>query len=259
MRYWLFLVLLFFHCNADERFSDRPYLLVSVSPHRFFLEKIAGSTVEVGLLVPAGASAHTFEPTPKQMMSAGKAQIWFRIGEPFEERAIDALKSHHPNMKIVDLREGLDLIDGQCHCHSKGYSHHHSLDLHFWLSARLAKIQAETMAKALMATFPENQELYKQNLAAFQQQLDQLDSEISLILQPMKNRNIFVSHPAYAYFCRDYGLQQHSIEVEGKDPTPQQLTRTLQMARNLNIQTLFIQMQYNNKGAKLIAEEIGAR
>lgn len=243
----------FFTLQAE---TANPFVLVSVSPHKFFVEQIAGDTLKVGLMVPAGASAHTYEPTPKQMMAASGATIWFRIGEPFENKAIQALKSHHPELKIVDLRQGLDLIAGSCCCHQK--CHAQSMDLHFWLSARLAQIQAETIAKALMEVYPEHTEVYKANLAKFQADLKGLDEKIQEILKPIKNRHILVSHPAYAYFCRDYGLSQYSIEVEGKDPTPQQLTRTLQLARRLNIRTIFIQIQYNNKGARLVADEIGA-
>jgi zinc transport system substrate-binding protein len=68
-----------------------------------------------------------------------------------------------------------------------------------------------------------------------------------------------VSHPAYAYFCRDYQLKQLSIEFEGKDPSPRQLTSVLTRARQAGIKTVFIQMQYNNKGAQLIAKELGAK
>lgn len=70
---------------------------------------------------------------------------------------------------------------------------------------------------------------------------------------------LLVSHPAYAYFCRDYNLEQFSIEFEGKDPTPQQLTRVLQQARALKTKKIYIQRQYNNKGAKLVANELGAQ
>lgn len=254
MRYFLLFVSLFF---VSAQAAEKPYVLVSVSPHKFFVEKIAGDTLDVGLMVPAGASAHTFEPTPKQMINAGRAIIWFRVGEPFEDRAIRSLKSHKPELIIVDMREGLELVPSQCR--HEGCKHNHGEDLHFWLSARMAKIQAATVTRALIKSFPEHQETYKKNLIAFQDELTQLDNKITAILKPVKNRNILVSHPAYAYFCRDYDLNQYSIEFEGKDPTPQQLTRTLQLARDLHIRTIYIQMQYNNKGARLIADEIGAK
>lgn len=253
---WLFLVVCIGHSLfLMTVYAAVPSVLVSVAPHKFFVEKIAKGTVEVHLMVPAGASAHTYEPTPRQMLTAGKADIWFRIGETFENRAIQALKSHHPNLEIVDLRDALDLIfsdQGHCCC-CPG-----SVDLHFWLSARQAQTQAQTIAKALSHAYPSYENFYQNNLHAFQQELKDLDEKIQHILSPLKNRNILVSHPAYAYFCRDYELKQYAIEVEGKDPMPQQMTKLLNLARQLHIRTIFIQMQYNNKAAKLVADTLGA-
>jgi zinc transport system substrate-binding protein len=232
-------------------------VLVSVAPHKFFVEKIAGHTIETRLMVPAGSSSHTYEPTHKQMIAASQADIWFSIGEPFEKKSIQAIQSHQPHFLVVDLRKGLNLIKGpQCCNHAHDDS---SADLHFWLSPQQAKIQAKTIAQALMDTYPTNKELYQKNLNAFLAELEQLDQKIVEILAPLQNRTILVSHPAYAYFARDYGLEQLSIEWEGKDPTPQQMTKILNTARNKKIHTIFIQRQYNNKGARLIADEIGAK
>lgn len=235
------------------------YVLVSVAPHQFFVEKIAGSTLQVGLMVPAGASAHTYEPTPKQMLDATKADLWFYVGEGFEPKVKAALQSYSPRMQFIDMRQNLDLITYE-HGH-KGCCQHHEgcYDLHYWLSPTQAKIQAETIANALIKTYPENTQLYKENLVKFQKELDALDQEIRSILSKPHNPMIMVSHPAYAYFCRDYGCHQLSIEFEGKDPTPQQLTKVIQAARANEIKTIFVQIQYSSKGAKLIAAHIGAK
>lgn len=237
---------------------SKPVVIVSVAPHKLFVEKIAQDTIQVYLMVPAGASSHTYEPTPRQMITAGQANLWFCIGETFENRAIQALKSHRPQLEIVDLRQGLDLIFSDhtqgCRCCCAG-----SVDLHFWLSTRQAQIQAQTIANTLIKNYPQHADKYRENLALFKQELQQLDQDITAILEPLKNRNILVSHPAYGYFCRDYQLNQHGIEVEGKDPTPQQLTKMLNLMRQLNIKTIFIQLQYNNKAAKLVADTLGAK
>lgn len=152
------------------------------------------------------------------------------------------------------LRQGLDLIrtDG-CSC-CPG-----SVDLHFWLSLRQGEIQAQTIADALIDAFPEHAEKYRANLQNFLQELRALDQTIQTLLAPLKNRTIFVSHPAYAYFARDYKLEQFSVEVEGKDPTPLQMTKLLHQAKTCQVKTLFIQLQYNNKAAKLVADTLGAK
>lgn len=238
--------------------AEVPHVLVSVAPHKFFVEKIAGDTVSIGLMVPAGASSHTYEPTPKQTLAASKADIWFTIGESFEARASRSLLAHNPSLQLVDLRQGLDMITADpysgacCCCHASGQ------DLHIWLSARQAQIQAKTIARALSNRYPQHTERYQKALEAFIMELQNLDMQIANILKPLQNRVVMVSHPAYAYFCRDYNLTQLSIEFEGKDPTPWQLTNILNRARAAHIKKVFIQAQYSSKGAKLFAKELGA-
>lgn len=252
--------LLFFcaYCRADETVDGRShYVVVSVAPYKFFVEKVAGNTVKVGLLVPPGASFHTFEPTPKQVLLAGNADLWFRIGESFENRALQALTSYNSHLKVIDLRDGINLItvDPQGH---QGCCHAGSADLHIWLSPKEAKIQVKAIAQALITTYPENKQVYEKNRDQLLSELDALDQEIANILKPLKNRTIMVSHAAYAYFARDYDLSQLPIEFEGKDPSPRQLNSTLNEARQAHIKTIFTQKQYSNKGALLIAKELGA-
>lgn len=236
------------------------YVLVSVAPYKFFVEKIAGDTVKVGLMVPAGASAHTYEPTPREMLAASTADLWFLIGESFEARAVKAIQSHHPQIVLVDLRQNVHLISSDPnHAHHHACTHKNCQDLHIWLSPKQSQIQAQTIAKALSDLYPEHKDLYHDNLQQLLKDLQELDLEMAKILQPLANRVIMVSHPAYAYLCRDYDLKQISIEFEGKDPTPRQLTNVLEEARRNHIKTIFVQRQYNNKGARLIADKIGAK
>lgn len=238
-----------------------PVVLVSVAPHKYFVEKVAGDTVKVMLMVPAGASAHSFEPRPKQMMEASQADIWFRLGESFESRAIPALQSHNPNLKLVDLRDGVDLIyacsehdHGVCHCCGGP----NSADLHIWLSIKEAKKQVMHIAEALSYYYPENANRYQQSANNFLKELDELDLFMLQTLKPLKNRVILVSHPAYAYLVRDYGLRQFSVEFEGRDPNPRQLTALLNDVKAASIRKVFVQPQYSNKGAILVAKEINA-
>lgn len=248
-----------FPCSAEDVPDLRShYVVVSVAPYKYFVEAIAGDTAKVGLLVPPDTSFHNYEPTPRQVLEASRADIWFRVGESFETRAIQALKSHHPNLRIVDLRQNVDLITvspsvGHEHC-----CHADGADLHIWLSPKQAKIQAQTIAQALSETYPENKQLYQERLVKILHDLDELDREIAQTLKPLKNRTIMVSHPAYAYFARDYQLTQLPIEFEGKDPSPKQLGDILEKARQAHIKTIFVQRQHSAKGAYLIANVLGA-
>lgn len=248
--------------SADEGKAKSHLVIVSVAPYKYFVEAVAGDTVTVILLVPPSASFHDYEPTPKQVLQTGNADIWFRIGESFETKALKALESFNTRLLVVDLRKNVDLIIfGHGHDNEDVHSccHANGADLHIWLSARQAKIQAQDIASALIEVYPEHKQLYQQNLQQLSRRLDALDKEIGDQLRPLKNRTIMVAHPAYGYFARDYNLTQLPIEYEGKDPSPRQLQRILEQARAAKIKTIFVQKQYGTKGAYLIANEIGAK
>jgi zinc transport system substrate-binding protein len=146
------------------------------------------------------------------------------------------------------MSEGIALIGGTCSCHS--------YDRHIWLSARQAKIQAQTIAASLIKAYPEYEVLYKKNLEGLLGELEALDLKLTAMLEPIKGETLLVSHPAFGYFCKDYDLRQISVEHEGKDPLPQHIASILEEARHSPIRSVLLQPQYNNKGAELIAKSL---
>lgn len=225
-------------------------VIVSVLPHKFFVDKISGNSIDVIVMIPAGASPHTYEAPPKMILAASQADMWFTIGEGFEQKAIEAITAHRP-LKVVDLRKGLSLIPAGC-CHG-------GEDLHIWMSLRLAQTEAKTIANALIEKYPEHKALYEKNLELFLNELNTLDIKLSAELAPFKGRTILVSHAAYGYLCRDYGLYQLSIEMEGHEPTPRRTDALLKEAQRLRISTIFVQPQYSVKGADIFARTLNAR
>jgi zinc transport system substrate-binding protein len=238
-------------------FGGEKLALVSMAPYVEIVEELTSGQVQVDLLVPAGFSSHTYEPTPKQILNATKASIWFQLGELFEERVQKALQAENPKLVLVDLRQGLSLL-GDC-CHDHDHNHHHAADTHIWMSPKMMQKQIETIAQGLVQVFPDLKETVEKNKGPLLTKLSTLDKEIQGILQSHKGEIVFVSHPAYGYFCRDYGLVQESIEFEGKDPTPKTLYLLIEQAKKDQVHTIFIQKQYSTKAATLVAREIDAK
>ena len=121
------------------------------------------------------------------------------------------------------------------------------------------QVQVALMAKHLCTVFPKLAELIEKNKITLLEKLAALDTEIHTLLDSHKGQIIYVSHPAYGYFCREYGLNEKSIEFEGKDPTPKHLYNLIADAKTDGINTIFIQQQYSTKAAALVAQEIGAK
>jgi zinc transport system substrate-binding protein len=243
-------IFLFLFCAAAS-LEAKTQVLVSISPQKFLVERIGQEHVSVNVIVPPGANSHTYEPTPRQMVSVQKGGVWFRLGESFEARMAPSLQH---KIEMVDQREGIDLIEMGCGCCNA----RDAFDPHIWLSPRILKKQAAQIAKILGERDPEHIALFACNLKALEYELDMLDRECAALVGKSLQRHILVSHPAFGYFCRDYGLDQLSIEMEGREPTPRHLTELISQARSYEIKTVFLQKQHNPRGGKRVAQELGA-
>ena len=243
-----FLLALFGLCSCRSPEPKEKTVLVSLPPYRYFVERIAQGSVQVETLVPQGVNPHHYEPPPRQIASLDSAVIWFRIEEPFEEKLLEVFEGQNKKIAIIDLLNGLPLMGSgeEKYCR----------DRHVWLSPKLAIEQAKKIALCLKKIFPEKSSLFDEGLKAFLDDLTAADLAIHQLLSSMKESVVLISHPALGYFCKEYSLKQISIEFEGKDPLPQQITAILQNVEREKIQAILTEPQHNNKGVELIAERL---
>jgi zinc transport system substrate-binding protein len=84
-------------------------VFVSIPPQRYFVKRVGGDLVDVSVLVPPGQSPHTYELTPKQMVSLSEAHVFFRTGIPFEKRLVGKIGATLKGLNIVDTRKGIEM------------------------------------------------------------------------------------------------------------------------------------------------------
>jgi len=217
-------------------------IFTSILPQEYFAERIGGDRVEVQALVTPGSSPATYEPTPRQMATLSEAKLFFRIGVPFENAFVPKIEGATEGLRIINTRAGITLRGN---------------DPHIWLSPRLVKVQARTIAEALIEADPTGKGTYEENLAAFLKDLDALDTDLAEALAPVKGKTFMVFHPAWGYLADAYGLRQEPIEFEGKEPSGQQLARMIEKARDEGVRVIFVQPQFDMGSAERIAEAIG--
>lgn len=228
----------------------QPKVLVSIAPQKYLVEQIAEDRVRVEVIVPEGASPHTYEPTPRQAIGLTKGEVWFRIGESFEHRLIKLLES---KVEIIDQREGLELLADRCCCCKE------AVDPHIWLSPVMLKKEAEQIAHVLSRRYPESAPFFQKNCVRLCQRIDLLHQEISDLLKGKEGEAILVSHPAFGYFCKEYGLKQIAIEADGKEPSTKRILELLEEARNASVSSVYLQKQYSMKGGEKIAKHLQAK
>jgi len=248
-----------FSCGKNR--PSKCDVIVSIPPYLYFVDRLTDGELKAASLVPAGANPHLYEPSPKQVSETRLAKAWIRIGEEFEKKIAISLGEKNPNLIVLNLQDELvlpKLPDSEyvcSHC-SAHHTHKERIDLHFWLSLRLAGQQADLIAEALWRAFPERKKQIEKNLISLRKNFESADLIISQKLHPYQGDVILVSHPAFGYFCFDYDLKQISIESEGKDPLPKQISAILKSVANTPIRTVLTQAQYNNKGAEIMADTL---
>lgn len=231
---------------------------VTIPPQAYFVERIGGSRVQVELLVGPGQAPETYQPLPEQVAKLNDAVVYFSIGIPVEEMFLTDMASTLSKLKIVDTREGVELIPieniepGSPLTQPSG-----GMDPHIWLDPKRVITQAENICRALKTIDPAHKEEFEKNHGRFVSDLNALDLEIESLLMPMKDSEFFVSHPVLGYFADRYGLKQVAIETGGKEPGAQEMTRIVEKARISGANIIFTQPQFSSTAAQAIAAEIG--
>lgn len=266
---------LFLGCTAQEQVEEQQEkmkVVVTIMPQAEFAESIGGDKLDVIVMVPPGASPHTYEPTPSQLTEVAEAGLYFKMGSgiEFETAWMSDIEGVNPSMEIVDCSKNIELIEmdeeheedhegeeEEHEEHGEEDEHSHSgLDPHIWNSPKNAKVIVQNMYEALAAKDPENAEYYKANADEYIAQLDALDSSIEDLLENKTNRRFIVFHPAWGYFAHDYDLEQIAIEEAGKEPTAQNLQYIIDEANEHNITVIFASPQFSTSSAETVAGEI---
>ncbi len=246
-------------CGKEKEVEAGQSIFTSILPQKYFVERIAGDTFKINVLVGPGKNPATYEPTPEQVIKLSNSSILFTIGVPFEKSFLKTIKSGIKKIKIIDTSREIKKRHFKVHSHGK-QSHHHEgevEDPHTWLSPQLAQQHATNIYNALVVLKPKKKKLFQSNYEKLIKDLKNLHKKIHSTLTPMRGSEILVFHPAFGYFTDEYGLKQQAIEMGGKSPSPKILTQVIDRAKKNKIKVIFVQPEFSRKSAQAIAKAIG--
>ena len=257
--------------NAVKNEETKPSITVSIFPLKEFAEEIAGDKVDINCLVPNNMEPHDYEPKTKdfEKLINSDAFIYNGLGlEEWVEKVNEVIKNE--DVLIVDSSKNVDSITIEDENHEEEHNHdneeehdheHGAIDPHSWLSLKEAQVQSEAIKDTLIEIDPENKSYYEQNYNEFKQKLDDLYNKYNEKFQTLQNKNFITGHAAFGYLCRDFGLEQKSVEnVFGEgEPTPKQLENLVNFCKENNITTIFSESLASPKVSETLAAEVGAK
>ena len=277
--------------STEKKDGEKLKIYTSFYPMYDFAKKIGGDKVEVTNLVPAGTEPHDWEPSAKDLAKISEADLLVYSGAGMESW-IEKLDETTKDSKLVKVEasHGVDLIKSEHHHdhedahehedehkdedkdakeenhehdHEDAHEHHHhgAYDPHVWLAPQNAKIEMKNIKDALVKADAANKDYYEKNFETYSKKIDELDNKFLTSLEKTKSKNIVVSHEAFAYLCKAYGIKQIGIEGLSPDSEPDasRMAEVTKFAKENNVKYIFFEELVSPKVSETIAKEVGAK
>ena len=227
--------------------AEAPRVAATIFPLYDIVRDVGGPLVEPVLILPPGASPHTFEPRPSNARALAHAAVLFRVGHGLDEWAVRLAEASGVG-KVVPADAGIRLrrfADG-------------SVDPHYWLSCENARSIARTVAGELALLLPERRAEIETRLADCLARLDAADRAIRGILDHLTSRSIATLHDGFGYFADAYGLTIAAVfEPSGdREPSPRAVAEFQRRVRAAKVRAIFAEPQLSKDAIRPIAGDL---
>lgn len=222
-------------------------------------EAIGGDKVAVTTLIPEGTEPHEFQPTTKSMKELSRARVLVVQGlgmEPWAEEMVKAAENRNL-VQVVAAREVTPIANEE----AEEVREHGQYDPHAWLSPACAQVEAAAIVRGLSQADPANAGYYQANGEKFISRLRQLEETYKGKFQSVPRKDFVTGHAAFAYLCRDFGLEQNSVEgvFASGEPNARQLANLVEYCRQHQVNTIFTEAAVSPKTSQALAREVGAK
>ena len=234
-----------------------------------FARQLVGERGEVTLLLPPGSEAHSYEPSPKDIIEIQKCDLFIYVGGVSDAWVSDVLESVGGEVRTVTLMDCVELLEEE---HVEGMEvdedeHEHEgeieYDEHVWTSPRNAELICEKIAAALCEVDPEGAEEYGTALESYCAQLDELDAAFTEVVENgVRDTVVFGDRFPLLYFAKAYGLNYYAAWpgcADEAEPSAATVTFLIDKVKAEGIPVVFHIELSNEDMADTICNETGAK
>ncbi|MDA3946737.1 MAG: metal ABC transporter substrate-binding protein [Helicobacteraceae bacterium] len=253
-----FTIALFFSQNDKSVAPTVPTITASTFALYDIAKHVGGDNVDVQMVIPFGVEVHSFEPTPKTIISIQKSALFLYSGAALEPWIIKLTQGENmlDMSKYVDLREAQgegDVDDGH---------HHHgdeAVDPHYWLDIGNMKLLTQKIALAFVKLDKAHEALYVQRAAAYIDELTKLDRAYQKRLQQCQVREVILHHNILGYVASKYDFSVQPLTGLSPDALAdaQTMARLSTIIKEKGIKVLFFEAFISDRLMQTLAKENG--
>lgn len=244
-------------CGTPPTESEGLSIVTTNFPLYDFAREIVGEAGTVTLLLQPGEEVHSFEPTPKDLLTVRDCDLFLCIGGESEAWVDELLET--PDLKNTAV---LRLIDSVAPSAEEHDGHEHTEDEHIWTSPKNAVRMVEVIAERLQTIDAENAAAFASNAAAYVAELTALDEAFRQAVSEGTRRTlIFGDRFPFLYFVEEYGLSYAAAYpgcAEASEPSAATVAALIEQVKTENIPVVFCREMSTGRIADTICEATGA-
>ena len=230
-----------------------------------FARQAAGDRADVTMLLKPGVEAHSYEPTPSDIISIGAADLFVYIGGESDAWADSILAGFDGESAPATLRM-MDCVTDLVEEEGEGHHHDHEdgpeYDEHIWTSPVNAAKMARAAGEKLQEIDPENAQVYRDNAEAYATEIEAIGEEIrDIVANAQRKTLVFADRFPFIYFVREYGLEYLAAFpscTADTEPSAQIVMSLIKKVAGEHIPAVYTIELSTQAIARTVAEETGA-
>src|SRR5881628_341835 len=248
--------------------ADKIRVVATIPDLKALTEEVGGKLVDVEALARGTQNAHELEIRPSLMLKLRRADLLIENGLELDSWADVAVQGAN-NQNIVrgapgrvDVSRGIQVLEVPSTRVDRSMGDVHPLgNPHYSLDPGLAPVITQNIVDGLARVVPEHRAVFERNRQAFLGELERRMGEWTKLMEPVRGAKVVVYHPQWIYFLTRFGLLEAGWVEErpGIPPSPQHLVRLVRAMRDEGVKVLIYAPWNDEKLAKRVADEAGAK
>lgn len=213
--------------DTDE--NEKLKIVTTIFPSYDFAREIVGEkNADIKMLLKPGAEAHSYEPTPKDIIDIQNCDIFVYVGGESDEWVKNILASlDMEDTYVISMMDCVDVLEEEVvegmqvkHDEHDGHeeekeeedlSYEPEYDEHIWTSPINAIKITEEISAAIIEKDSENKEYYINRTLSYTEKLRAIDRNFREIVENSKRKTIiFGDRFPCRYFADEYGLKYYA-------------------------------------------------
>ncbi len=259
--------------SANKKPDGKLNIVATIYPQYDFTRAIVGDRANLTMLVSPGASIHSFDPSPADILKIKNADLFIYIGGESDVWVDKILGSMDTSkMKILRLMDCVKAVEEETvegmeaeeatEGASQDEEEEPEYDEHIWTSPENAVKLINAISDSLCERDSANADFYRNNAKSYTGEIKKVGDEIASIVKNAKHKKIVVADKfPFRYFVDEFGLDYCAAFGGCSDQTDASaatLAYLVDTVKKDSIPYVFYVELSNQNVAKAVSEQTGA-